>query len=159
MEIAMRPNALPAGFHTSPHISVSDIQEAVAAHYGIPAIEMRSERRSRAVSWPRQDAMYLARELTPYSYPRLGAFFGNRDHTTILHGVRRVEKRIAESEEYLSRINTLRERLVPRKRQRILDQIEDPKARKMLIMSWWERGHVSGKDAKALIRDNALASA
>jgi chromosomal replication initiator protein len=67
---------------------VCKIQYTVASHFGIPMQEMWSERRARAVARPRQIAMYLAKELTGYSLPRLGRMFGYRDHTTVLHACR-----------------------------------------------------------------------
>jgi chromosomal replication initiator protein len=67
---------------------VSKIQHAVASHFGIPVQEMWSERRAHSVARPRQIAMYLARELTGYSLPRIGRLFGYRDHTTVMHACR-----------------------------------------------------------------------
>jgi chromosomal replication initiator protein len=70
---------------------VSKIQRAVAIYFEIPVQEMWSERRAHAVARPRQIAMYLTRELTGYSLPRIGRCFGNRDHTTVLHAIRVVD--------------------------------------------------------------------
>ena len=70
---------------------VQRIQRFVAHYYSIPDAEMVSQRRSREVARPRQIAMYLARELTPLSYPSIGRRFGNRDHTTVIHAVRTIE--------------------------------------------------------------------
>ena len=67
---------------------VRQIQHVVASHFGIPVEEMWSERRARSVARPRQIAMYLAKELTGYSLPRLGRMFGGRDHTTVMHACR-----------------------------------------------------------------------
>lgn len=64
----------------------------VAEHYGLSADDMRSQARYRRVARPRQVAMYAMRELCPHlSFPAIGRLLGNRDHTTILHGVRKVE--------------------------------------------------------------------
>ncbi len=70
---------------------IAAIQERVCAHYGIPSIEMRSARRARRVARPRQVAMYLSKMLTPKSLPEIGRRFGGRDHTTVIHAVRRIE--------------------------------------------------------------------
>ena len=70
---------------------ISEIQYAVAQHFGVPMIEMVSHRRARRVARPRQVAMYLSRELTPLSLPAIGRHFGNRDHTTVMHACRRIE--------------------------------------------------------------------
>lgn len=69
---------------------VQRIQRQVAYHYGIPVLEMTSNRRPKDVALARQVAYYLARELTPLSLPSIGRRFGGRDHTTVLHGIRRI---------------------------------------------------------------------
>lgn len=73
-------------------ITVDEIQRACAAHYRIEPSEMRSARRARAVARPRQVAMYLAKKLTPRSLPEIGRIFGGRDHSTVIHAVRRIEE-------------------------------------------------------------------
>jgi chromosomal replication initiator protein len=73
-------------------IFVRDIQAAVCAHYGLPAIEMTSQRRARKVARPRQVAMTLSKQMTPQSLPAIGRMFGNRDHTTVIHAVKTVER-------------------------------------------------------------------
>ncbi len=77
-------------------ISVDEIQRAVAEHYGMKKDDLLSERRTRAVARPRQLAMYLCKQLTTRSYPDIGRRFGGRDHTTVLHAVRRIEALKAE---------------------------------------------------------------
>lgn len=72
-------------------ITIEDIQRAVCTHYRIDKSEMASQRRTRAVARPRQVAMYLAKELTPRSYPEIGRRFGGRDHSTVIHAVRTIE--------------------------------------------------------------------
>jgi chromosomal replication initiator protein len=76
-------------------ITVEDIQKKVAAHYNIRVADMHSPRRARPVARPRQVAMYLAKALTQHSLPEIGRKFGGRDHTTIIHGVRRIEALMA----------------------------------------------------------------
>jgi len=73
-------------------VTVDEIQKAVAEHYLLKQADLLSERRTRAVARPRQLAMYLAKNLTTRSYPDIGRRFGNRDHTTVLHAVRRIEQ-------------------------------------------------------------------
>ena len=73
-------------------ISIEEIQKRVAAHFNIKFSEMHSARRSRSVARPRQIAMYLAKQLTTRSLPEIGRKFGDRDHTTVLHAVRKVEE-------------------------------------------------------------------
>ena len=77
-------------------ITVDDIQKAVADHYGLKQSDLLCERRTRAVARPRHVAMYLAKQLTTRSYPDIGRRFGGRDHTTVLHAVKRIEALKAE---------------------------------------------------------------
>lgn len=92
-------------------LTVRRIQDVVSAFYRIPSDEMTSERRGREVARPRQIAMYLAREMTPKSFPDIGKLFGNRDHTTVLHAVRRVESLIEADPDIAVDVEVLRERL------------------------------------------------
>ena len=73
-------------------VSIEEIQRAVADHYRIRLAEMTSARRAREVARPRQIAMYLAKQLTPRSLPEIGRRFGGRDHTTVIHAVKQIEK-------------------------------------------------------------------
>lgn len=73
-------------------ITIDEIQKRVAEHYNIRVADMHSARRSRVVARPRQVAMYLAKQLTPRSLPEIGRKFGGRDHTTVIHAVRKVEE-------------------------------------------------------------------
>lgn len=66
-------------------ITVPIIQESVAKHFGLKIEEMKAKKRTRTVSYPRQIAMYLCRELTDLSLPKIGEEFGGRDHTTVIH--------------------------------------------------------------------------
>lgn len=71
---------------------VAEIVRMVADHYGVTVLDMRSHRRTRNLVDPRQVAMYLARTMTTASLPAIGRAMGGRDHTTVLHGVRRVSQ-------------------------------------------------------------------
>ena len=80
-------------------ISIDEIQSKVSDHYRIRKAEMTSARRAREVARPRQVAMYLSKQLTPRSLPEIGRRFGGRDHTTVIHAVRQIEKlRAADAE-------------------------------------------------------------
>jgi chromosomal replication initiator protein len=72
-------------------IRIEDIQRVVARHYNVSKTELLSNRRTRTVVKPRQVAMYLAKVMTPRSLPEIGRRFGGRDHTTVLHAVRKIE--------------------------------------------------------------------
>jgi chromosomal replication initiator protein len=66
-------------------ISINLIQQIVAEYYSIPLSDFKAKKRTRAVAFPRQIAMYLSRELTDFSLPKIGEEFGGRDHTTVIH--------------------------------------------------------------------------
>jgi chromosomal replication initiator protein len=70
----------------------------VGAHFGLSSEELLSSARTARIAWPRQVAMYLARELTGESLPSIGRHFGGRDHTTVLHAWRRTSARILSDE-------------------------------------------------------------
>ena len=89
-------------------ISVEDIQKQVATHFNIRASDMFSARRARQIARPRQIAMYMAKNLTSLSYPEIGRRFGNKDHTTIMHGVRKIEELILSGSELADDINLLK---------------------------------------------------
>ncbi|MET3588954.1 chromosomal replication initiator protein [Bartonella silvatica] len=72
-------------------IRIEEIQRTVARHYNVSKQDLLSNRRTRTVVKPRQVAMYLAKMLTPRSLPEIGRRFGGRDHTTVLHAVRKIE--------------------------------------------------------------------
>jgi chromosomal replication initiator protein len=73
-------------------VTIDEIQRRVAEHYNIRLSEMTSDRRARAVARPRQVAMYLAKQLTTRSLPEIGRKFGGRDHTTVIHAIRKIEE-------------------------------------------------------------------
>jgi chromosomal replication initiator protein len=73
-------------------ITIRAIQEEVARHYDLKPDDFQSKRRTRAVAFPRQVAMYLARELTDASLPRIGEAFGGRDHTTVMHAYDKIQQ-------------------------------------------------------------------
>ena len=73
-------------------LTIEEIQRKVAEHYNIRLSDMIGPKRVRTIARPRQIAMYLAKQLTPRSLPEIGRRFGGRDHTTIMHGVRKIEE-------------------------------------------------------------------
>ena len=77
-------------------VTVDQIQKTVSEHYSLKQADLISERRARAVARPRQVAMWLAKQITTRSLPDIGRRFGGRDHTTVLHAVRRIEALKAE---------------------------------------------------------------
>jgi len=77
-------------------LTVQQIQAATCEHFGLSRDDLLSSSRTARVSWPRQVAMYLSRELTDESLPRIGRHFGGRDHTTVLHACRRADERLGD---------------------------------------------------------------
>jgi chromosomal replication initiator protein len=73
-------------------VMIDEIQRRVAEHFNVRLAEMTSARRARAFARPRQVAMYLSKQLTSRSLPEIGRKFGGRDHTTVMHAVRRIEE-------------------------------------------------------------------
>lgn len=72
-------------------VTIDEIQRTVAEYYNLRLAEMLSQRRSRVIARPRQVAMYLSKQLTSRSLPEIGRKFGGRDHTTVMHAVRKIE--------------------------------------------------------------------
>ncbi|MFZ2099670.1 MAG: chromosomal replication initiator protein DnaA [Oricola sp.] len=89
-------------------IRIEDIQRAVSRHYNVSRTDMLSNRRTRVIVKPRQIAMYLAKIMTPRSLPEIGRRFGGRDHTTVLHAVRKVESMIAEDGQLAKELELLK---------------------------------------------------
>ena len=80
-------------------VTVEEIQRKVSEHYNIRLSDMIGPKRMRTIARPRQIAMYLAKHLTTRSLPEIGRRFGGRDHTTVMHGVRRIEElRVSDSQ-------------------------------------------------------------
>ncbi len=87
---------------------IRDIQRIVAAKYNVRTQDIVSKRRTANVVWPRQLAAYLSKDMTPLSLPEIGRRFGGRDHTTILHAVRKIERMIREDLELADTVEELR---------------------------------------------------
>jgi chromosomal replication initiator protein len=101
----------PPGASAAGASSLSDIQTAACEHFHITADELVSPDRARRVAWPRQIAMYLARELTSESLPAIGRQFGGRDHSTVLHAWKQTHARIQTDETTREAVRTLTARL------------------------------------------------
>jgi len=88
-------------------ITVDDIQKATAEHFSLKQADLISERRNRSIARPRQAAMWLCKQLTTRSLPDIGRRFGGRDHTTVLHAVRRIEDLKKEDPQLARDLETL----------------------------------------------------
>jgi chromosomal replication initiator protein len=100
------PDLKPARAHT-----VREIQQETAAAFGVSLEQLLSSSRAAPVAWPRQVAMYLARELTDQTLPAIGRAFGGRNHTTVMHACRRTAERIAEDPDAYETVRKLTEQL------------------------------------------------
>jgi chromosomal replication initiator protein len=104
------PSAPRPGTRPQPP-TIERIQDAVCEHFGLTRAELLSSSRAARISWPRQLAMYLAREHTEASLPAIGAAFGGRNHTTVMHAVRRTEQRMGVDGDAYAAIQTVTTRL------------------------------------------------
>jgi len=92
-------------------VTIDEIQKKVADYYNVRISDMHSPRRARAVARPRQVAMYLCKTLTQRSLPEIGRKFGGRDHTTVMHAVKKVEELMIEEKTIAEDIDLLRRML------------------------------------------------
>ena len=106
----MEPIELPSQTRVS-HRPTMQIQELVAVSYGLHPNAMTSRNRERRVTWPRQVAMYLTRQITNRSLPAIAKAFHKKDHTTVIHAIRAVEKRMREDDFTAADVAALREAL------------------------------------------------
>ncbi len=84
---------------TEKKINIQLIQQKVCEYFNINAQDMKTKKRTQAIAYPRQIAMYLSRTLTHFSLPEIGVYFGGRDHTTVLHAYKKVERDIKNKED------------------------------------------------------------
>lgn len=80
-------------------ITIQDIQQKVGEFYGLRIEDFKARKRTKAVAFPRQVAMYLSRELTDYSLPKIGEAFGGRDHTTVIHAHEKISELLKQDQE------------------------------------------------------------
>jgi len=92
-------------------ITVEQVQAAVCEWFGLSQAELRGDKRPQSIAYPRHIAMYLCRELTDQSLPKIGAKFGGRDHSTVMHGVRRIGDLIREDRDVFNVVQELTARI------------------------------------------------
>lgn len=97
--------------------TVSDIIAVCCEHYGVNRVEFISHRRNAPMVRVRQIAMYLARDLTPQSFPTIGRIMGGRDHTTILHGCRKIQGLMAADPDLAAEVDRLADKATKRMEQ------------------------------------------
>mgnify|MGYP003328322630 CR=1 FL=1 len=89
--------------------TIDDIQRKVADYYNLRLSDLLSARRSRTIARPRQIAMYLCKGFTSYSYPEIGNAFGGKDHTTVIHAVKKIETMLEIDQKLKKQIFELKE--------------------------------------------------
>lgn len=92
-------------------ITIHDIQQQVATHFNLKLEDFKAKKRTRIVAFPRQIAMYLARELTDFSLPKIGEEFGGRDHSTVIHAYDKITNQLKKDVELEKNIKSIKERL------------------------------------------------
>ena len=103
-------DVFPQG-EAAPEVTIPRIQETVSDRFGVSIEELVSPRRSQSVAYPRQVAMYLCRELTDSSLPKIGREFGNRDHTTVMHATQKITRLISEDRTVYNLVQELTARI------------------------------------------------
>lgn len=92
-------------------ITINDIQRVVGEHYSIKLDDFKAKKRTKSVAFPRQIAMYLSRELTEFSLPKIGSEFGGRDHTTVIHAHEKISKLLTSDIDLQKQIQEIKEQL------------------------------------------------
>ncbi|MBL4930485.1 chromosomal replication initiator protein DnaA [Clostridium paridis] len=95
----------------SKHITIDTIQDVVSSYYNLRVEELKSQRRTRNVAYPRQIAMYLSRKLTDLSLPKIGEEFGGRDHTTVIHAYEKISQNLKTDEVLQNTVNDITKKL------------------------------------------------
>jgi chromosomal replication initiator protein len=102
-------DVFPSG--EAPEVSIRRIQETVSERFGLDLAELTGDRRSQNIVYPRQVAMYLSRELTDSSLPKIGKEFGGRDHTTVIHATSKIARLIREDRSVYNLVQELTARI------------------------------------------------
>jgi chromosomal replication initiator protein len=92
-------------------ITIHEIQRVVGEHFNVKLEDFKAKKRTKSVAFPRQIAMYLSRELTDFSLPKIGEEFGGRDHTTVIHAHEKISKLIQADAQFQKQLNEINELL------------------------------------------------
>ncbi|MGZ7444712.1 chromosomal replication initiator protein DnaA [Paenibacillus sp. TH7-28] len=92
-------------------ITIQDIQQRVGDYYNLKLDDFKARKRTKAIAFPRQIAMYLARELTDFSLPKIGDAFGGRDHTTVIHAHEKITQQLKNDQELYKIVNNITEKI------------------------------------------------
>ncbi len=93
------------------HVTIDAIQDVVASYYNLRIEDLKSQRRTRSVAYPRQIAMYLSRKLTDMSLPKIGEEFGGRDHTTVIHAYEKISENLKTDDTLQHTVNNITKKL------------------------------------------------
>jgi len=94
-------------------ITVEDIQKKVTSYFNIKTSDIKSAKRTKKFVYPRQIAMYLCRQLTSYSYPEIGEYFGGKDHSTVIHAIKKIEAELENNTSLKQSIKNIKNTLLP----------------------------------------------
>lgn len=92
-------------------ITIQDIQQRVGEYYNLKLEDFKARKRTKAIAFPRQIAMYLSRELTDFSLPKIGDAFGGRDHTTVIHAHEKITQQLKVDQDLFKVINNITEKI------------------------------------------------
>ncbi len=92
-------------------ICIDEVLKTVARQFNIKTVDIKSQKRAKNIALARQSAMFLCRELTSESFPEIGTRFGGRDHSTVIHAVKKIEAKMANDSEFNTKIETIRKSL------------------------------------------------
>ncbi|WP_410770087.1 chromosomal replication initiator protein DnaA [Fontibacillus sp. BL9] len=92
-------------------ITIQDIQQKVGEYYNLRLEDFKARKRTKAIAFPRQIAMYLSRELTDFSLPKIGDAFGGRDHTTVIHAHEKITQQLKADQDLYKVINNITEKI------------------------------------------------
>ena len=93
-------------------VTIQQILDAVIKYYNLKLSDLQSKKRNQSIAFPRQICMYLARKHTRYSLEEIGGYFGGRDHTTILHGVRTIDRQMKNDRDVAQQVTQIDSTLV-----------------------------------------------
>jgi chromosomal replication initiator protein len=92
-------------------ITIQHILDAIVKYYGVKISDLQGKKRNKSIAFPRQVCMFLARRHTRFSLEEIGGYFGNRDHTTVLHAVRSIDEDIKNDREIARQVNHIESQL------------------------------------------------
>jgi len=108
MFLASAKSTMNLAIRDYPCPTLDMIQDVVADHYGLTALDLVSDRRGRSEARPRMLVMWLAKHCTPHSLPAIGKMFGGRDHSTVMHAIKRIDHLMQGDDDLATTAQTMR---------------------------------------------------